>query len=213
MATELDISKLKSGDTLFFKSVGRFPYWTPEKEQFVMDKIFENVLEGTVHTWGPGIPEQNPFRFKREWTKDADEAPIDASKIGSNAGIYQGKTETDSTGQVWLKVDFPFTFFNRDGSNHDQKSTIAAWIKVEDVEIKENMETRLKNLLAEDPKNKDIFSSNKPKDETKKNPLALLIAFFAVVGAGLFFWNKSKKEKQAQAYMNQTKQVYKNVRL
>ena len=217
MATELDISTLKSGDSLYFKAAGRFPFWTPEKEQFVMDKIFENVLEGTAHSWGPGDPNTNPFRFPpREWAKDADEAPINASKIGSLAGSYQNKTETDSTGQVWLKVDFPFTFLNRDGSNHDQKSTIIAWVKVEDVEIKEDMETQLKKLLAEDPNNKDLFGNGKGKDDKPKSPWGYLIAFFVLVGGSLFFWNKNKKEKQAQAYqqdMSQSKPFYKNVRL
>ena len=213
MATELDTSTLKSGDSLFFKASGRFPFWTPEPNPYVMDKIFENVLEGTVHTWGPGVPETNPFRIRREWAKDADEAPINASKIGSAAGAYQGVSETDSTGQVWLKVDFPFTFFNRDGSNHDQKSTIFAWVKKEDVEIKEDMETRLKNLLGTDPIDKKVVG-NGTDTKTNNSMWALLVAFFALIGGGLFFWNKKKKEKQALAYqqaMNNPK--YKNVKL
>lgn len=212
MATELDTSILKSGDSLYFKSAGRFPYWTPEPNPYVMDKIFENVLEGTAHTWGPGVPETNKFRYNRQWAEDADEAPINASKIGSIAGVYQGVIETDSTGQVWLKVDFPFTFFNRDGSpNHDQKSTIVAWVKKEDVEIKEDMETRLKNLLGNDPTDKNLLGNG--EDDKKVSSIwVLLLAFFALVGGGLFFWNKKKKEKQAQQY-SVAKPQLKNVRL
>jgi hypothetical protein len=209
MATELDTSTLKSGDSLFFKSAGRFPFWTPEPNPYVMDKIFENVLEGAVHSWGPGTPEQNQYRFKRQWANDADEAPINASKIGGLAGSYLGVMVTDLT-------DFPFKFYNRDGGNHDQQSTIFAWVKKEDVEIKEDMETRLKNLLGTDPAPIDGQGGNIGGGGTGKSTWTILIAFFAAVGTGLFFLNKKQKDKQALAYQQPqpyAKPIYKNVKL
>jgi hypothetical protein len=217
MATEIDLSKLKSGDALYFKSANCFPYWTPEVDTYLMNRVYQNVLEGEVHGWGPGIPEQNQYRFPpRKWADDADEAEIKPSKEGSSAGNYQDKTVTDANGTVWLKVNFPFTFLNRDGDNHDTKDVIPAWVKVNEVALKQDLSEKIQQLIGNDPNENPIDKgivgngtdpSPKDGDNNPSSPWGYLIAFFLFVGTGLFFWNRKKKAKMALAYQQRMSQV------
>lgn len=192
---KINTANLKSGEALYFIGANNFPYWEPVPDAYVMDKVFENVLEGEVHSWGYGVPEENKWRWKKQFAEDADQAEIKPSEAGSSAGSYAGLVEVDANGTEWIKVNFPFTFYNRDGSNHDTDTTIQAWVKADEVNIKKGLSEKLQELIGDKPDKSTLGTDD--GDTGTKTPWAIIIGILLLLGSALFFWNKKKKKNLA----------------
>lgn len=192
------MATLKSGTPLFFVSDNLYPYWEPVPNAYKMDRVFENVLEGDVHSWGYGIPEENKWRWKKKFANDADEAEIKPSTKGSSAGAYANLTETDKEGTLWIKVDFPFTFYNRDGSNHYTDTTIVAWVKSDEVQTKANTAQTLKELsdsLGLAPANGLTGAGGISSSSSSSNTIFIIIAAVLIfAGVLLFAFRKPKSQ-------------------
>lgn len=194
------MADLKSGTPLFFVADNLYPYWEPIPEAYVMDRVFENVLQGEVHSWGHGVPETSPWRWKKKYADDADEAQIDPSTKGSSAGAYLGIVETDSEGTVWIKVNFPFTFYNRDGSNHDTDTTILAWVKSDEVKTKDAAKTikELESELNLGSKNSSLTGSGTGTSlGLSTNKIVIILAALLVIGLLMFVVLRKKKDPLA----------------
>lgn len=193
------MANLKSGTPLYFVGDNLYPYWEPVPNAYKMDRVFENVLKGKVHSWGYGIPEQNKWRWKRKFADDADEAEIKPSKKGGSAGAYANLTETDSEGTLWIKVDFPFTFFNRDGvPNHDTDTTIWAWVKSDEVATKKDSAQTLKELSDSLNLNPDKgLTGSGGTTTTSKSPTTLIVVAAVLVFVGIIIFAFRKPKSQA----------------
>lgn len=191
------MASLKTGTPLFFVADNLYPYWEPVPNAYKMDRVFENVLEGNAHSWGYGVPEQNKFRWKMQFADDADEASIPPSKKGSPAGAYANLTETDIDGTLWIKVDFPFTFYNRDGDNHDTETTIQAWVKSEEVAQKKDSSQTLKELsdsLGLNPDTGLTGAGGTSATSSSSTTILIIVAAVLVIGGVMIFAFRKPKQ-------------------
>ena len=186
------MANLKSGTPLFFVADNLYAYWEPIPDALQMTVVWQDILEGTTHSHAT----VEKYRWVQKYADDADDAYIKPSRKGDSAGAYANLTETDSAGNLWIKVDFPFTFYNRDGSNHDTDATIQAWVKSEEVAQKADSSKTLKELsdsLGLNPNAGLTGAGGGTTTSSSKTTLIIVAAVLVFGGIMLFAFRKPKQ--------------------
>ncbi len=190
MATETQT--LKSGSQLFFSGDNLYPYWEPVPNARKMDIVWQDILEGTNHSWST----DPKYVWQKGYCSDADDANIPPSKKGDSAGAYLGENVTDVNGTLYLKVDFPFTFYNLDGTNHDQESTIWAWVKSDEVALKKDSAQTIKELsdsLGLTGPNAGLTGSGTGSGSgSSTTTIVIIVAVLVFIGLMIFAFRKKK---------------------
>lgn len=192
------MANLKSGTPLFFVADSLYPYWQPTPKEYKMDIIFESILEGRSDSYQQGNQE-GKWVWHRQYCNDSDDVHIKPSQKGDAAGSYANLTETDSQGTLWIKVNFPFTFYNRDGNNHDEDSTIVAWVKSDEVISKADASKTLKEMsdsLGLNPNTGLTGSGGTNTNTSSKTILIIVAAILIFAGIMIFAFRKKPLPNQ-----------------
>jgi hypothetical protein len=117
---------------------GAYAYWDNPLPERQVRHVSEEFLEGLVLSDGVDDDEGYfyPVEARRKYCDDAPNrgANIAASVKSNTIGLYTGTSKSVGT-ELMHQVEMTFTFYNLDGTNHDDNSqTLLVWVK--DTEVK-----------------------------------------------------------------------------
>ena len=134
-----DINQNTNAKVLEWIVNGAYAYWDKPLVERQVRHVSEEFLEGLVLSDGIDDDEGYfyPVEARRKYCDDAPNrgANIPASVKTNTAGLYTG-TSINISNELMHQVEMPFTFYNLDGTNHDDNGqTLLVWVKDSEIKV------------------------------------------------------------------------------
>jgi hypothetical protein len=134
-----DVTQSTGAKILEWTVNGAYSYWDNPLPERQVRHVSEEFLEGLVLSDGIDDDEGYfyPVEARRKYCDDAPNrgANIPASVKSNTIGLYTGTSKSVGT-ELMHQVEMTFTFYNLDGTNHDDNSqTLLVWVKDSEVKV------------------------------------------------------------------------------
>jgi hypothetical protein len=213
-----DVNQNTGAKVLEWLYNGSYSFWDNPLPERQVRHVSEEFLEGLVLSDGVDDDEGYfyPVEARRKYCDDAPNrgANIPASVKGNTIGLYTGTSKSVGT-ELMHQVEMTFTFYNLDGTNHDDNSqTLLVWVKDTEVKVAGQTDKVIQKKLEVVDNNtkppidpaitnvKDLLPITK-QSAKKKLSTGLIIGIVAavlilLVGGYLLIRKKNKDATQAQ---------------
>jgi hypothetical protein len=216
-----EVTQNSSAKVLEWIVNGAYAYWDNPLPERQVRHVSEEFLEGLVLSDGVDDDEGYiyPVEARRKYCDDAPSrgANIPASVKTNTIGLYTGTSKSVGI-ELMHQVEMIFTFYNLDGTNHDDNSqTLLCWVKDTECKVAGQTDKVIqKKLEVVDNNTKppiDPTAINiKPLPVTKQSAIKKLstgVIIGIVVGVlllivGVIILIRKKRKKDAQVEFQQT---------
>lgn len=201
------MSNLAIGDLVYWNKSGAKSYWTASPK-YPVEGLTEEFLEGES---------VEPIPYQEQYAYDVPNtgASVNPSKLDQIAGTISGEAKK-SGAAIYYPINMPFTFYNLDGTNHDDSSkTLKVFVNVKDISntiSTDVSQEEIDKATATPPKasKPDIATNPRGTTQTDTTDKKTSIWVYVGIGVGIFLagvitWlllRPKQVVQQATAYYN-----------